>query len=185
MKHLEVEDRSVISPYDPMQVDREFIPFLERINVKPFVASMECCIGHCPYDYATYKKLFHKDGSRKKRSHKEYSRKDCWGYIQLLMTCPSAMWLCQEVVKSGWLRIDHSKMWPYWSPVKPGAMPWHTELGNFVITLVWDSSAWPTPAEDICNLLDQYYAAEPDEPEHLLKIPASREYKLDDEEFDD
>lgn len=152
MKHLEVEDRSEIAPpYDPTQVDPEFIPYLERINAKPFVASIQCCVGHCKYPEQGLAPA-NSDGH--------------WGYLQLLMTGPSAVWLSQEVRGREWLIIAQSKMWSD----KAGEMPTYTDRCNFIIAFAWDASAWPTPAEEICSLLDMYHDADPDEPPNLVKF---------------
>lgn len=156
MKHLEAEDRSELAPpYDPAQVDPEFIPFLKRINAKPFAATVQCCVGHCKYP---------KPGIAPANSEGH------WGYLQLLMTGPSAVWLSQEVLGRAWLIDALSKMWGG----KAGEMPGYTERCNFIIAFAWDASAWPTPVEEICELLDKYHAAEPDEPPHLVKFDLPR-----------
>lgn len=152
MKHLEAEDRRECAPpYDPAQVDPEFIPYLERINAKPFAATVQCCAGHMEYPHPSLVPV---------RSTEH------WGYLQILMTGPSATWLSQEVLGREWLIDDLSKMWGE----KAGEMPGYTERCNFIIAFAWDASAWPTPAEEICELLDKYHAAEPDEPPHLVKF---------------
>jgi hypothetical protein len=152
MKHLEAEDRRECAPpYDPAQVDPEFIPFLERINVKPFVASVQCCVGHCKYP---------EPGIAPANSAGH------WGYLQLLMTGPSAVWLSQELLGREWLIVALSKLWSE----KPREMPSYTKRCNFIIAFAWDASTWPTPVEEICSLLDKYHAADPDEPPHLVKF---------------
>jgi hypothetical protein len=155
MKHLEEEDRrGYAPPYDPADVDPEFISYLERINAKPFAASIQCCFGHCKYprpDIAPTDSGGH------------------WGYLNLLMTGPSAVWLCQEVLGREWLINGLSKMWGG----NAGEMPSYTDRHNFVIGFAWDAKDWPAPADEICSLLDRYHEAEPDEPTHLLGIPPS------------
>lgn len=153
MKHLEPEDRREFAPpYDLSQVDPEFIPYLERINAKPFAASVQCCIGHCPYSSGRGKASASRDGY--------------WGYVALLMTGPSAVWLSQELLGRPWLVDSLSKMWGG----KAGEMPTYTNRCNFIVAFAWGASAWPSPAEEICSLLDRYHAAEPDEPPHLVKF---------------
>jgi hypothetical protein len=157
VKHLENQDRVTIAPpYDPTQIDPEFLPYLERINAKPFAASMQCCVGHCNYEHPG---MAPPNGT----GH--------WGYIELLMTCPSAVWLCQEVRDRKWLIEGLSKMWGN----KSGEAPSYTKRGNFIIALAWDASHWPAPADEICELMDRYHAAEPEEPPHLLKPKLPRE----------
>ena len=157
MKHLEEHQwREYAPPYDPNQVDFQFVPFLERINAKPFAASVQCCIGHCEYH------------DRRVAPANSEGR---WGYLELLMTGPSAVWLCQEVIVREWLIVPLSKMWG------PNVRepPSYTDWSNFLIAFAWDASWWPTPAEEICALLDKYHAADPDEPRHLLKVSAPDE----------
>lgn len=151
MKHLEREDRVKIAPYDPEDVDAEFIPFLERINSKPFAVTMQCCIGHCLYSQTSFAPA---------------GRPGRWGYLELLMTLPSASWLCQEIRKTDWLIVSMSKLWGG----DGHEMPSYTELGNFMITFAWDAAEWPTPAEEICALMDRYHDADPVEPEHMLNV---------------
>ncbi len=96
MKHLEEQERKTLAPpYDPMNVDREFVPFLKRINAKPFAASIQCCAGHCKYA---------EPGTAPPNSEGH------WGYLQLLMTGPSAVWLSQEVAGREWLIVALSKV---------------------------------------------------------------------------
>lgn len=169
MKELEFEDRRQHAPpYDPTTLeDPEFIPFLERINAKPFAASVQCCIGHCRYDDD---RVSREDGGPR------------WGYILLLMTGPSAVWLSEQVERRPWLIAEKSKMWGG----KAGEMPSYTSHHNFMVAFAWDSTAWPTPAEEICALLDKYHAANPVEPPNLLnpdlpqrRPPATRRPSLD------
>ena len=132
MKHLEDQERKDIArPYNPAEVDPEFIPYLGRINSKPFAASVQCCIGHCEYRDTS---LMPANGSGR------------WDYLKLLMTGPSAAWLSQEVRRRDWFIEGLSKMWSD----KPGEMPSYTERCNFLIAFAWDASCWPTPAEEIC-----------------------------------
>lgn len=156
MKSLEDDERSSHAPsFNPDEVDPEFIPYLERINSKPFAASVQCCAGHCDYKTPGDAPVGH-------TGH--------WGYLQLLMTGPSAVWLCQEIHGLGWLVLPLSKMWPDQKGNKAGKMPTYTSKCNFIIAFAWDASAWPVPAEEICSLLDRYHAAEPEEPPHLVKF---------------
>lgn len=161
MKSFEDDERSLHAPsFNPADVDREFIPYLERINSKPFAASIQCCVGHLKYEFPS-------DAPANHTGH--------WGYLQLLMTGPSAVWLCQEVHGSGWLVLPLSKMWPDKNGKKAGKMPTYTSKCNFIIAFAWDASAWPTPVDEICSLLDRYHAAEPDEPPHLVKFDIPKE----------
>jgi len=66
-----------------------------------------------------------------------------------------------------WLDYGASMLWedgeyaPYYHPC-------YTPGGNVVIALVWNARDWPVPAEEICSLLKEYYAADPVEPPGLL-----------------
>jgi hypothetical protein len=83
MKHLQDQERKDFAPpYNPAQVDPEFLPYLERITAKPFAATVQCCIGH--YEYRDTS-LVPAGGSGR------------WGYLKLFMTGPSATWLSQEL----------------------------------------------------------------------------------------
>jgi len=157
VKYLEEQERREYArPYDAKEVDSEFIPFLERINAKPFAASVQCCAGHCDYPVPGI-------APANSEGH--------WGYLKLLMTGPSAVWVCQEVSAREWLVVALSKMWGK----NVGEKPDYTPRLNFVIAFAWDASSWPIPAEEICSLLDKYHALSPDEPSHLLRfrIPAA------------
>jgi hypothetical protein len=156
MKDLEDQERMDFAPhYDPADVDAEFIPYLDRINAKPFAATVQCCIGHCEYRDTT---LMRATGSGR------------WGYLELLMTGPSATWLSQEVRGRDWLIEGLSKMWSD----KPAELPSYTEGCNFLIAFAWDASCWPTAAEEICALLDQYHEAVPEEPSELVAFELPR-----------
>jgi len=157
VKHLEDQERKDFAPrYDPTEVDPEFIPYLERINAKPFAATVQCCIGHCVYRNAS---LMPAGGSGR------------WGYLELLMTGPSASWLSQDLWGRGWLIEGLSKMWSDES----AEMPSYTEACNFLIAFAWDASCWPTAADEICALLDKYHDADPDEPPELVKFELPKE----------
>jgi hypothetical protein len=159
MKRLEDQERrEFASPYDPAEVDPEFIPYLERINSKPFAATVQCCVGHCEYRDAS---LIPADGRGR------------WGYLELLMTGPSAAWLSQEVRGRDWLIERLSKMWTD----QPREMPSYTERCNFLIAFAWDASRWPTPVEEICALLDRYHDADPDEPPELVRFELPKEHR--------
>jgi len=157
MKHLEDQERrDYAPPYNPAEVDAEFIPYLERINAKPFAATVQCCIGHCKYHDTS---LVPENGSGR------------WGCLKLLMTGPSATWLSQEVRRRGWLIEGLSKMWSE----EAGELPSYTDRCNFMIAFAWDGSCWPTPAEEICSLLDQYHNADPEEPPELVRFELPEE----------
>jgi hypothetical protein len=87
------------------------------------------------------------------------------------MTGPSATWLSQEVRRRDWLIEGLSKMWSD----KPGEMPSYTERCKFLIAFAWDAPCWPTPAEEICSLLDKYHDADPDEPPELVTFEVPKE----------
>jgi hypothetical protein len=157
MKHLEGQERKDFAPpYDTAEVDPEFIPYLERINAKPFAATVQCCIGHCEYRDTS---LMPANGG------------DRWGYLKLLMTGPSASWLSQEIRGRDWLIERLSKMWSDES----GEMPDYTARCNFLVAFAWDAPCWPTAAEEICALLDRYHDADPDEPPELVKFELPKE----------
>jgi hypothetical protein len=151
LKVLEEHERRLYAPpYDTEDVDLEFIPFLERINAKPFAASVQCCAGHCAYPGP---------GIAPAKSEGR------WGYLKLLMTGPSAVWLCQQVCRSEWLVVALSKMWGK----NAGEKPDYTACFNFMIAFAWDASSWPIPVEELCSLLEKYQAADPNEPSRFLK----------------
>ena len=150
MKALEADERLSHAPrYNPGDVDPEFIPFLERINAKPFAASVQCCASHCKY-------AFPSDAPADQTGH--------WGYLQLLMTGPSAVWLSQQIHGRAWLILSLSQMWPSSNAAKAGKMPKYTLKCNLEVAFAWDAREWPAAIEEICSLLDQYHAAAPDEP---------------------
>ena len=145
MKHLEDQERKDFAPpYNPAEVDVEFIPYLERINAKPFAATVQCCIGHCEYSDSS---LVPANGSGR------------WGYLELLMTEQSATWLSEQIQGRDWLIEGLSKMWSD----EPGELPGCTDRGNMMLAFAWDASCWPTAVEEICALLDQYDDADEDD----------------------
>ena len=75
-----------------------------------------------------------------------------WGYLQLLMNLDFSEWLNETVRHCHWLLLDMSQLWDdrAWKP--PGV----TENEWFVLTFAWDSSDWPKPAEEICQLIEKY-----------------------------
>ena len=151
MKHLEDQDRSSFAPaYNSSDVDPEFLPYLKRINAKPFAATVQCCIGHCEY----------RDTGLMPRNSS-----GLWGYLELLMTGPSAVWLSQKVRGCDWLIAGLSKMWCD----EPREMPSYTERYNFLIAFAWDGSYWPTPAEEICACSIGITMLTPEEPPELLR----------------
>jgi len=159
MKYLEDQDRSSFaSAYNPSDVDPEFTPYLKRINAKPSAATVQCCIGHCKY---------HHTGQMPQNSSGR-----C-GYLKLLMTGPSAVRLSQEVSGCDWLIESLSTMWCD----EPLEMPSYTKRFNFLVAFAWDGSCWPTPAEEICALLDRYHDADPEEPPELLSPTFSKDLR--------
>ena len=126
-----------MADYNPEEIDPEFLLYLNRINKYNFVDSLQCCSGHMEYERSPDEGL--------ERSGK-------WGYLQLLMDIDFAEWLNETIRYCNWLLLDMSQLWDDRAWKLPGV----TEDERFVLTFAWDSSSWPTPAEEICELIEKY-----------------------------
>ena len=121
----------------PDQIDKEFLPYLDRINRLPFAATEQCCVGHLEY---TNQCVRLPSGSTGR-----------WGYLQLLLAQDVAEWLMTVADGWDWLWVEGSQFW-----LEGAGEPGLTERGSIQISLAWDARHWPQPAEDICRALEEY-----------------------------
>jgi hypothetical protein len=116
-------------------IDRDFLPYLDRLNNLPFVATQQCCIGHMEY----------------KNPHLAPPRNNTgrWGYLQMLTTQEAAESLMPLTDSWDWLWIAGSQFW-----LDGASEPGITECGSIQIAFAWDSQFWPKPALDICRAME-------------------------------
>lgn len=135
----EHDRRETLKNFNPAEIDPEFLPYLERINNLPHVASHQCCAGHISYETG---------------KPDPQSPSGCWGYLGLIMDWDLAEWLNERIIRDfDWLLADNSQYWGEHAGKAPGV----TENNSYVLTLAWDASAWPLPAEEICEALEEYH----------------------------
>lgn len=137
------EDRdAALNTINPQEIDTDFLPYLERINRLPYVATQQCCVGHMPYPPEVGDPA---DSSAR------------WGYLQLLLDAEVAEWLNERVTTCEWIVIELSQLWPvYVRDQGPGQVPGITENGSIALTVAWDALSWPAPAEEVCEMLEEY-----------------------------
>ena len=136
---MDAHDREeALKSLDRGTIDRVFLPYLDRINACPLVASQQCCIGHMKYE-----------GQFTERPDNESER---WGYLQLLMNGELAEWLVEQSSGWPWLWIPCSQLW-----VEGALTPGMTDNGSVLLTFAWDAPHWPQPAEDICSAIERYW----------------------------
>jgi hypothetical protein len=144
---MDENDRTAaLSSFNPEEIDGEFIPYLQRINQFPDVVSTQCCSGHLEYK-STPDAIVKQPGR--------------WGYLQLLTDVDLAEWLCETVRDCDWLLFESSQMWDE----KAGMAPCVTKNQSYGLTFAWDATQWPRPAEEICGLIEEYYARRRDSDE--------------------
>jgi hypothetical protein len=147
---LNATDREdVLSRLDLAEVDFEFRPFIERINVLPFVVTTQSCVGHIPYGKAF-----------KKRDRPPQASKR-WGYLQLLVTTTVADWLHEQARARDWeqwIWIQGSQLFAK----KVHKLPQLTKYGDGYLTFAWDAKHWPHPAFDITAALEDFATSRTD-----------------------
>lgn len=138
---LDAEDRQeVIAQFSADDIDAEFLPYLARINVLPFVVSAQSCIGHMSYD-----KWLGPDEDR------PIDHSTAWGYLRLMLTLEAAEWISKEAGWH-WLWIPGSQLF-----VEGAGMPETTNNGSFFIAFASDSVHWPKPAIDVTEALEEFH----------------------------
>lgn len=136
---LDEEDRAnAMAGFSEDVIDSDFLPFLREINSLPFVASVQCCIGHLDYNKIPAEVL-------------PSNRTTGWGYLQLMTTLDAATWI-SEHADWDWLWNENSQLFSDGT-----GCPETTGNGSFLIAFAWDASAWPAPALDIVELLNAFY----------------------------
>ena len=120
------------------EIDKAFLPYLDRINKLHFAVSKQCCMGHMEY----------------KNPHLPPPRGNTgrWGYVQLLVTQEAAEWLMTVADGWMWLWVEGSQFW-----LEGAEEPGITERGSIQIAFAWDSQFWPQPAEEICGALETFH----------------------------
>ena len=119
------------------KIDREFVPYLDRINRLSFAVTEQCCVGHMEYKNPHLRQPSEGTGR--------------WGYLQLLVEFEVAEWLTTVADGWTWLWVDGSKFW-----MEGAAEPAMTGRGSIEIAFAWDVCHWPEPAEGICRALESY-----------------------------
>jgi hypothetical protein len=119
------------------QIDKEFLPYLDRINQLPFAATKQCCVGHLEYKNPHLRLPSESTGR--------------WGYVQLLLAQDAAEWLMTVADGWEWLWVEGSQFW-----LEGAEEPGMTERGSIQIAFAWDARHWPQAAEDICHALEEY-----------------------------
>ena len=139
---LDASDRkATVGQVWPDPIDVEFLPFINRINLLPFVTSVQSCIGHVNYD-----KFEIPEDERPLGASEKY------GYLQLMLTLEAAHWLCQRAVKWHWLWVGGSQLF-----IDGASNPGVTDNESYYLTFAWDASHWPLPATDITERLEEFY----------------------------
>jgi hypothetical protein len=141
MNVMDLQDRrATLATLDRAAVDPEFLPYLDRLNVCPWLATQQCCIGHMKYEGQFSKSP--EDGSGR------------WGYLSMMMSQQLATGLAKICDQWSWLWIPCSQL-----PIDGAVAPGMTKKGSVVLTFAWEAKHWPQPAEDLCGVIEEFYAA--------------------------
>jgi hypothetical protein len=136
---MDAHDRQeALRTLDRAAIDQEFLPYLDRINACPLVASQQCCIGHMKYE-----------GQFTEQPENQSGR---WGYLQLLMNGQLAEWLMEQSSEWHWLWIPCSQLW-----AERALTPGMTDNDSILLTFAWDAAHWSQPAEDICGAIERFW----------------------------
>jgi hypothetical protein len=142
-EELDANDRkAAMGAFSPDAVDKEFLPYINRINALPFVTTTQSCVGHLRYD-----------DQKVPANERPIDASENWGYLTLMLTLDVAQWLCQRAQQWRWLWGAGSQLF-----IDGSAPPGVTDNESYVITFAWDASHWPTPAVDLTEALEAYYA---------------------------
>jgi hypothetical protein len=133
------------------EIDTQFLPYLDRINALPFVASSQCCVGHVHYTMSG------------KRGAPRIPKRDLpvwhtgrWGYLHMAVTVDVHEFLHETARRDGWeswLWIQGSQLWA--KGAKTPCLCAEDE-GWAMIAFAWDAKHWPQPIEDIASAVERY-----------------------------
>ena len=145
----EADVKDVMKNYDENRVDKEFIPYLRKLNNLGPVTTCQCCVGHIPYGKVVE--------SIDSLESQPTDKTDRWGYLALLVTPELLLTLSEHfnhLKNKTWLWKEASKLWVNNEDEFSFTPPDFTPNNSAFIVFAWDASHWPKPAEDIVEAIE-------------------------------